>query len=133
VQHHERLQRKRQSQIFEDLVTKANVLQTMAQLGYNWLVKEEVTEGLEAFTCAVSSRSRLTKVDELRHQLLKDKCGEEVINANQNVDLATLPPCRRSLVQHIRRCNYQIAVWRRADQPDPDIPQKAMAGCSTID
>jgi hypothetical protein len=25
-------------------------------------------------------------------------------------------------VQHIRLCNYQIAVWRRADQPDPDIP-----------
>ena len=67
------------------------------------LVKEEVIEGMEAFTCAVYNRSRLTKVDELRRQLLKDKCRHEVINANQEVDLATLPPCRRSLVQHIRR------------------------------
>jgi hypothetical protein len=31
-------------------------VQTMVQLGDNWLVKEEVIEGLEAFTCAVYIR-----------------------------------------------------------------------------
>ena len=51
-------------------------VQTMAQLGDNWLVKEEVIEGLEAFICSLFSRSCLTKVDELEHQMLKDKCGE---------------------------------------------------------
>jgi hypothetical protein len=33
---------------------KSNLfVQTMVQFGDNWLVKEEVIEGLEAFTCAV--------------------------------------------------------------------------------
>jgi hypothetical protein len=53
--------------------------------------------------------------------MLKNKCGEEVINASQNVDLVTLPPCRCNLVQHIHHCNNQIAVCRRAGQLDPDI------------
>jgi len=38
------------------------------------------------------------------------------------VDLSTLPPCRGALEQHIRRVNYQVAIWRRADIPVLDVP-----------
>jgi len=37
--------------------------------------------------------------------------------------LATLHPCRRSFKQHVHRFNYQVAIWKRSDQPVPDIPQ----------
>ena len=55
--------------------------------------------------------------------MLKEKCGDEVISASHNIDLATLPPCRRSFKQHVHRCNYQVAIWKRSDQPVSDIRQ----------
>jgi len=55
--------------------------------------------------------------------MLKEKCGDEAISASHNIDLATLPPCRRSFKQHVHRCNYQVAIWKRSDQPVPEIPQ----------
>ena len=36
--------------------------------------------------------------------------------------MSSLPPCKRSLVQHVRRGNYQVGVWRRAHLPKPNIP-----------
>jgi len=54
--------------------------------------------------------------------MLKEKCGDEVISASHNSDLATLPLCRRSFKQHAHRCNYQVAIWKRSDQPVTDIP-----------
>ena len=53
---------------------------------------------------------------------MREKCGNDTINPNVNVDLSSLPPCRRSLTQHIRRANYQTAIWKRALLPSPDIP-----------
>ena len=78
---------------------------------------------LESFTCCVCGRPRFGKVNDLRYQMLKDKCGDEVISARYNSDLPTLPLCRRSFKQHAHRCNYQVAIWKRSEQPVPDIPQ----------
>ena len=36
--------------------------------------------------------------------------------------MATLPPCKKALVEHIRRVNYQIAIWKNAHIAQPDIP-----------
>ena len=36
--------------------------------------------------------------------------------------MASLPPCRRSLVQHIRRVNHQVGIWKRSHVPEPQIP-----------
>ena len=36
--------------------------------------------------------------------------------------MAKLPPCRRSLEQHIRRVNYQMGIWKRAHLVNTDIP-----------
>ena len=38
------------------------------------------------------------------------------------MDLASVPPCRKSLVQHIRRVNYQVGIWKHAHVPNPNIP-----------
>ena len=53
-------------------------------------------------------------------QLLR-KCGNEFSNT-RNVDMSSLPPCKRSLVQHVRRVNYKVGVWRQAHLPKSDIP-----------
>ena len=39
-----------------------------------------------------------------------------------NIDIGTLPPCRKSLRQHIKRANYQTCIWKRAHVPDSEIP-----------
>ena len=46
------------------------------------------------------------------------------IKLNHNIDMSLLPPCSRALEQHVRRANYQMALWRRShvhifDPPSP--------------
>jgi len=65
---------------------------------------------------------RFSKID-LRYQMVNEKCGDEVISSSYTIDPATLPSCQRSFKQHVHRCNYQVAIWKRSDQPVPDIPQ----------
>ena len=78
---------------------------------------------LQSFTFCVYGRPRFSKADNVRYQTLKEKCGDEVISAGHSIDLATLPPCRRSFKQHVHRCNSQVAIRKRSEQPVPDIPQ----------
>ena len=33
-----------------------------------------------------------------------------------------MPPCKRSLIQHVQRVNYQVGIWGRAHVPKPEIP-----------
>ena len=65
-------------------------------------------------------------VDLLRYELSCAKRGK--------VDPEALPPCRTSLRLHIKRVNYQAAIWRRAAIPHPDVPSPHGHGwkvCST--
>ena len=39
------------------------------------------------------------------------------INVKKKIELCSLPPCRKALIQHIRRANFQMAIWRRTDTP----------------
>jgi hypothetical protein len=72
----------------------------LASLGKEWDIPEEVLSGLEVFTCAMYGRSRITNVDELRCTLIKEKCcwnANGTMNVHKNVDLCSLPPCRKAL------------------------------------
>ena len=104
------------------LQQKPAFVPVLAQLGNFWEVQEQTIDELEYFTCCVYGRPRFRKVDDLRHHLLKEKCGEDVISASQNVDLATLPPSRCRLKQHMHRSHYQVVIWKHGDQPMPHIP-----------
>ena len=75
---------------------------------------EEIINGLEAFTCNIYRKSRSQSVDEVRSTHIKEKCNWKggAINVNKNVDLCSLPQYRKALTQHIRRANYQMAIWR---------------------
>ena len=77
---------------------------------------------LEQFTCVMYGKSRFQEVDEVRVLMIREKCGDKPLDAGRNIDLGKLPPCRNCLEQHIRRANYQAAVWKRSHIADPNIP-----------
>ena len=53
-------------------------------------------------------------------QLLRE-CGNKLSNT-RNIDMSSLPPSKRSIVQHVQRVNCQVGVWRPAQLPEPNIP-----------
>ncbi|KAH3837095.1 hypothetical protein DPMN_110473 [Dreissena polymorpha] len=93
----------------------------MASLGNTWTVAEEEVGESDIFTCVVYRNTRTDSVDKLRFLKIKEVCDDSP-NASKNVDLSVLPPCKQCLLQHIRRVNYQVGIWKRSHIPDPDIP-----------
>ena len=96
----------------------------LADLGKTWELSDELGDAMEEFTCAIYGRQRVKSTDKLRHILITEKCkstdGE--IQVDKNIELSSIPPCSRVLKQHIRRANYQTAIWRLADVAEPDVP-----------
>ena len=83
---------------------------------------DEIFSDLEEFTCAMYGNLRFRKEDELRLFKIKEKCEGKPTDALRNIDMGTFPPCKRCLVQHIKRVNYQVSIWKNAHIPDPEIP-----------
>ena len=95
---------------------------TMEQLGTSWEVTVELTKELEKFVCIMYGQPSYHSVDELRHLKIIACCDSGPANAMKNVNLATIPPCKRCLEMHIRRVNYQVAIWKHAHIAKPAIP-----------
>ena len=54
--------------------------------------------------------------------MLKEKCGDEGLDTSMNVEMASFPPCSPVFKQHLRRCNYQTGIWKRALEQFPAVP-----------
>ncbi|KAL2092842.1 hypothetical protein ACEWY4_012640 [Coilia grayii] len=79
----------------------------LAKLGDNWTVSEDLIDDLEAFTCAMyGDNTTAGKVDALRLNRINKLCTKQGKSIPVNVDMSSLPPCRKSLTQHIRRVNF---------------------------
>ena len=93
-----------------------HLLETFANLGKTWDISQRMLDDLQFFTCRIYAPSSNTvKVNELRYEMFFSKRGE--------VESSALPPCEGSLQQHIRRVNYQAAIWRRCLVGKPDVPE----------
>ena len=103
------------------MLEKPKFVDTFAELGETWEVTDKRLNEVEDFTCAIYRRQRFHKVDNLRYHLLKEICKDE-ISAKLNIDLAAFPPFHKSLKQPAFRANYQAAIWKRAHEPLPVIP-----------
>ena len=90
---------------------------TFMRLGNNWEVPNGLINELEDFTCKLFGKTHITKIDDHRLYMMKEKCGTEETISPHNIDLATLP---RAV--HIRRVNYQVCVWKRAHELFPEVP-----------
>ena len=50
------------------------------------------------------------------------------LDPSKNVDFAVFPPSFETLKQHMRRSNYQVAVWKRSDEPFHELPDAEQHG-----
>ena len=86
--------------------------QAMANLGQTFDVSPQLLNSLETFVCSLYGQPHLTDVNEARYKLF---CAKGCSSSQ-------LPPCRDALQLHIRRANFQAAVWRMALQATPKLP-----------
>ena len=87
--------------------------QSLRSLGDSLQIPQEVMKVCENFVCQLyQSDPVTTDINKVRYNLF---CK----HAKQNEGL---PPCRDSLTQHVKRCNYQCVVWKSALVAKPDIP-----------
>lgn len=93
-----------------------------AHLGDSWEIPEKDEVEWAAFLCTVYGKPRFRDLDEVRHHILMEKCGDEGLDASVNVDMSSLPPCNRMFQQHLRRCNFQAGIWKRALEQFPAVP-----------
>lgn len=92
------------------------------ELGESWVVSDDLFIAFEEFTCAMYGRPHEKSVNQLRTNLLKEKCGRTKLDPNLNFHMGGLPPCRDVLEQHVRRVNYQVAIWKHSHIQKPQIP-----------
>ena len=106
---------------------------SLSQLGMEWSVTEQLHLELEEFTCAVYGNKRLKNVNIVRFTKIDDICSKGGPDSLKNVDLASLPPCKKTLREHVNRVNYQVAIWRSAHQPYPEVPDPEQHGWTLVD
>ena len=91
-----------------------------------------ILPALEAFTCQIYRETKLTSVNELRYVMLEEMIRkvEKMKNSvtgkkrtnRMKIDISRLPPPLSCLTEHLKRTNYQIAVWKASDKQFPCIP-----------
>ena len=98
-----------------------------ARVGETWEVDEDLLDSVEEFTCALYGKQKVKNVNELRYLLLQTKYGKDdgTLDKSTSFDLSGLPPCRDVLREHLKRVNFQVAIWKRAHIAKPDIPDPA--------
>ena len=95
-------------------------------MGESWEVSDDLVTEIERFVCVLYGgvKTKLSSVDELRAFMLKVKCDENYsLSVIKNVDFAAFPPSRACLIEHIRRVNYQVRIWKMANIPIYEIPK----------
>ena len=66
--------------------------------------------------------------------MLSKRCKSDgKLDPKRCVDLASLPPCLSTHIQHVKRCNLQIGIWKRALENFPEIPDADDHGWVTIE
>ena len=94
-----------------------------ASIGETWNTSEDLIKQLDEFTCAMYGKPKVSSVNDLRLQMLQQRCSDDgKLDASLNIDIARLPPCLQCLEKHIRRVNFQVAIWRRAHVAEYDVP-----------
>ena len=94
------------------LLDNADFLEAMRLLGTDFMPTENTLQKAEIAICIL-------------YNSLGCNNTNQVCNLKWNrttKDITKLPPCHDSAVLHIRRANYQAAIWRRCLEADMDTP-----------
>ena len=101
----------KQSAIKVILKQDERLCETMKELGQSYTVSEELLEKCEMYVCSLYGKSR-ADVNDVHFALFCQKGSK----------LSQLPPTEDALSKHTSRANYQAAIWRRASNARPDVP-----------
>jgi hypothetical protein len=92
----------------------------LTQLGQSFNVESELISPLEALVCQ-AYKSNTESVDKARYLLF----------CTGSKDGASLPPTQDALTQHVKRANYQAAIWRYCLESQPEVPSPIGHGWAT--
>lgn len=85
----------------------------MVKFGKNPSPDQEIQSACESLICDLYSSTKIAKTTgELRCRLF----------CQGNEKSEGLPPTSDSLLQHIRRANFQCYIWRKALEPNQRLP-----------
>ena len=96
--------------------------EALSKLGDAWNIDESLIDSLEKYTCVLYGKKKDSDINKVRVDKLKEKCGINKLDPTKNFHMASLPPCKMALEQHIRRANYQVRIWKNAHVNAPTIP-----------
>ena len=97
------------------LLKSSGNYKNISALGSGTLVSEDTIASVETFICDAYPRTGMQSknLNELSYEIyFKRFCN-----------LENLPPTRHTLVQHIKRANYQCLIWKSSLERTPNIPE----------
>ena len=69
-------------------------------------------------------KPKVTSVNKLRFLMLKAKLGDDMSpKSNQDIDFSKMPPPAVCLLEHLKRVNYVVMIWRQASSAIIEIPK----------
>ena len=89
---------------------------------FNKMGEEDLSEDdmdvLESFTCSIYGYSKLTSINEARYLHFKRKCkpkeAAKPLDCLKNVDPSLFPPCKRVLLEQVKRSWYISKLYKNA-------------------
>lgn len=94
--------------------------EALKQIGDSTTIGEQLFNSCCAFVCSLySSDTRLRNLNKLRCEIYKQKLhrGKSLPAGRE------LPPTSDAFELHLKRCNYQVLVWKSALESKPIIPK----------
>ena len=78
------------------------------------------TPAITAYVCRVYGFKALSNINVARYQsFIKMTHGKHKDVKVKKINCSSLPPCEKTLAQHLSRANYIAIVWRLAHTPEP--------------
>jgi len=86
------------------------------------LTTEEVDiPGVTSFVCSLYG-FKTPNITEARYKAfmrMRGGKGKELLARLKKINCASLPPCTKTLLNHIKRAQYVARMWKRADETNP--------------
>ena len=119
---------------FKIMQGNVQYINAFKKLGETEEVPGDVCEVLEEFTCSVYGFKPTKKykptINNCRYQKFIERftAKKGVLSTDVGVDISLLPPCHSSLLLHIKRSNYQTAIWRKSLEPQHHLSEPNLHG-----
>ena len=85
---------------------------TMASIGQSFDISAQHLAKGEQAICTLYGMRQRSSVNDVRYRMF----------GTQTTDPCRLPPCQSAAQNHLRRANYQAAIWGMCLESCPDVP-----------